>query len=499
MKKVRRLALALGLLAALVAADALWLEPHGLLLTDRVQLGLSAGPFRVVHLSDLHVAREGRRERRLVAAVAREEPELIVISGDMISDTHHLPRLRRHLGAATAVLGQLRRIAPVVAVQGHSEYLGEVVAALEEAGVDLLSNEGRWLGRGVGRHEGGFLLLGLNQQVGWDAFRPGAPQPFGPVEIESGWAYGRRHTGEESAWSYYDPSPASLADTGGPLAWSGYEVDVALRLGDGRSEGGVAVHSRYVVGEDRFLALVRSAPGSGDATTFTLVPHGTAFTAGEVNTGVEPQPGRWYRLRLLTEVHPEAVEVRARVWPAGEAEPTVWQAWAVDRSPRRVEAGTVGLWARGGTVAYRDLRVRAPAGEGVLAADFAGPEPPLGWRDGPRATRLALALARSPQAPAPTPRIALTHVPDAAPEAAYRGLEAVLAGHTHGGQVRLPGGRALLTQSSLGPHYDRGLFHLAAPNRRGWTRLYINSGVGTSLAPVRLFCPPRFAVVEVGR
>jgi predicted MPP superfamily phosphohydrolase len=89
-------------------------------------------------------------------------------------------------------------------------------------------------------------------------------------------------------------------------------------------------------------------------------------------------------------------------------------------------------------------------------------------------------------------------VPQPTLEAAWRGLDAVLAGHTHGGQVRLPGGRALTTRTPLGPYYDRGVFDFAAPNARGWTRLYLNSGVGTSVLPVRFLCPPRYAVVEVG-
>jgi len=83
-------------------------------------------------------------------------------------------------------------------------------------------------------------------------------------------------------------------------------------------------------------------------------------------------------------------------------------------------------------------------------------------------------------------------------EASQRGIEAVLAGHTHGGQVRLPFLGALTTRSSLGPFYDLGLFDFAAANQRGVTTLYINSGVGTSLLPLRFFCPPRFAVVELG-
>jgi hypothetical protein len=86
-----------------------------------------------------------------------------------------------------------------------------------------------------------------------------------------------------------------------------------------------------------------------------------------------------------------------------------------------------------------------------------------------------------------------------APEASRRGLAAVLAGHTHGGQVRLPIFGAPTTRSSLGNFYDMGRFEFAAPNARGLTTLYINAGVGMSVVPVRFWCPPRWGLVEVGR
>src|SRR5699024_6028583 len=45
------------------------------------------------------------------------------------------------------------------------------------------------------------------------------------------------------------------------------------------------------------------------------------------------------------------------------------------------------------------------------------------------------------------PVILLAHSPDVLPEAAAAGVDLVLAGHTHGGQICLPGGRALWTNS----------------------------------------------------
>jgi predicted MPP superfamily phosphohydrolase len=95
--------------------------------------------------------------------------------------------------------------------------------------------------------------------------------------------------------------------------------------------------------------------------------------------------------------------------------------------------------------------------------------------------------------------VVLAHSPDVVLEASTRALDAVIAGHTHGGQVRLPFLGAVTTRSGLGPYYDWGRFEFNAPNARGYTTLYVNPGVGMSLLPIRFLCPPRWALLELGR
>jgi len=69
--------------------------------------------------------------------------------------------------------------------------------------------------------------------------------------------------------------------------------------------------------------------------------------------------------------------------------------------------------------------------------------------------------------------VALSHSPDTAPELARRGLDLVLSGHTHGGQIYLP---------LLGPPYIplRHKEYLAGHFRLDETQLYVNSGLGWS-------------------
>jgi predicted MPP superfamily phosphohydrolase len=79
------------------------------------------------------------------------------------------------------------------------------------------------------------------------------------------------------------------------------------------------------------------------------------------------------------------------------------------------------------------------------------------------------------------------------------GAQLIFAGHTHGGQVCLPGGRALTTNSDLPTSQARGLSQWQHAGRS--SHLTVSAGLGTSIyAPIRLFCPPEAALVTlVGR
>jgi predicted MPP superfamily phosphohydrolase len=496
-RRTLRFALAGGLLVGLGLADGLWLEPRVLLREDLVRIGLPAPGLRAVHLSDLHISEDRPLLHRLLERISDAKPDLILISGDFIRDVPQPADMGPHIAATAAFISELRRIAPVIGVQGHSEHQGDVIAALDRAGVELLSNEGRRIGRG-----GRLLLLGLNQQAGTDALVFTWPNPFRIVRWKGEPFYGARR-GEpfRNFYSHWDPAPLGLTDEGGPLSWSGYDTVCDVLIDDREAGAGLVAHSRFVLGEDRLYSLTRARPEHGLPGSFRIWSRGTPMNGkDDLDTGVVPEPGRWYRMRLRTEVEEGLVRVLARVWPADGPEPREWQARAEDRSKHRIERGTAGLWAwGGGTVIYRHLRVTGPEGQVLLDAPLTGPAKPKGFREGTRGTRLALALARSPYVPPGTPTVVLSHTPSVAVEAARRGIEVVLAGHTHGGQIRLPFFGALTTRDALGAYYDYGRFHLASPNPRGMTTLYINAGIGTSVLPIRFWCPPRFAVVELGR
>ena len=89
--------------------------------------------------------------------------------------------------------------------------------------------------------------------------------------------------------------------------------------------------------------------------------------------------------------------------------------------------------------------------------------------------------------------LAVVHSPDPAPELLALGYDLVVAGHTHGGQVRLPLAGALVTNSSIPTNVARGL------TRFGDAFLHVSPGMGTSkFAPFRFLCRPEATVLELG-
>ena len=71
------------------------------------------------------------------------------------------------------------------------------------------------------------------------------------------------------------------------------------------------------------------------------------------------------------------------------------------------------------------------------------------------------------------------------------------AGHTHGGQIRLPGLGALVTNCDLPRPFASGMHHWNSPEGAE-TTLEISAGLGTSIyAPVRVFCPPEAVLLTL--
>lgn len=134
------------------------------------------------------------------------------------------------------------------------------------------------------------------------------------------------------------------------------------------------------------------------------------------------------------------------------------------------------------THARRELQV---AGHRIVAAGV----------DDPHLQRDRYHRIGGPADPAADLRLGLTHSPEPRVLDAFAAdhYDLVLAGHTHGGQLRLPGYGAIVTNCGLDRSRARGASRWGAH-----TWLHVSAGLGTSpYAPVRFACPPEASLLTL--
>ena len=155
------------------------------------------------------------------------------------------------------------------------------------------------------------------------------------------------------------------------------------------------------------------------------------------------------------------------------------------RKPRRAERGRAAdLVSQLRADGWDDLtNVRRDVDVNGLPIELLGlDDAHIAWHD------LRVAPRRSPDRFG----FAVMHSPDSAPETAALGYDLMVAGHTHGGQVCLPGVGALVTNCSLPARLVSGMI------RVGDAVMSVSPGLGTSkFAPFRFFCRPEATLLEL--
>lgn len=96
--------------------------------------------YTIVQISDLHNARFGREQSRLIQAVTEQSPDMIVVTGDLVDSSH------TNVEVAMDFINQAVEIAPVYYVTGNHEgwlegTYADLKAQLLQAGVVVLENE----------------------------------------------------------------------------------------------------------------------------------------------------------------------------------------------------------------------------------------------------------------------------------------------------------------------------------------------------------------------
>jgi len=182
----------------------------------------------------------------------------------------------------------------------------------------------------------------------------------------------------------------------------------------------------------------------------------TGDSVPDHETGVTPEPVFEVLRRLRAPLGVFAVLGNWEHWRHVAREPAFWQAAGVTLLVNEARRVRDDLW--------------------VVGID----DPLAGGPDA------AASFAHVPEGAA---RVVLMHSPEYFDSLADTGL-IVLAGHTHGGQVRVPGLRPPWLPPGCGP-YVEGWYE------RGSSRLFVSRGVGTSIVRARFWCRPELALVTL--
>lgn len=112
---------------------------------------------------------------------------------------------------------------------------------------------------------------------------------------------------------------------------------------------------------------------------------------------------------------------------------------------------------------------------------------------GPDAVRAVMTWPDGEADRGPRLRLMLSHRPSFLPTAADLNVQLMFAGHTHGGQMRLPFKRALRNSSDFPLRLTSGIL------RHRDTLCVVSRGLGEVTLPMRLFCPPHLPLYTLRR
>ncbi len=463
MRRIGGIAKTIGILAAVAAVgaagDALVVEPYRMTVS---RIELPPGPLaevlggeRLVHLSDLHVKGMGLREHRLLASVQEADPALVLMTGDYADTPEGIEALRE-------IFSRIRPRLGVVGVPGNNDYFRgrheEIFAALRESGVVILRNDSILL-RGRG---GTFAVAGVDDPFfGRDRvdealadLPPGRPaillthSPsllleraeailFNAGDADGPWGEG---------WFWTDgshirePAPALRFESLGPH-----------RLRIQRREDGVGVGAiRLVPAEE--CGPPRPVPAGRQGVGLTPPPSRGAIGVDLCAAADGDLGGSWRLQRgpdggcILRDAPDRGVLAS---YPKREPE---------DRVDLRFEAPS--------DVLYRVwVRLHSPTMSGLSDSIY---------------IQFADAVDEAGEA--------RFRIDGSVPPAIGLGPELILAGHTHGGQVRLPWFGAIEKRINLGP-FVMGRYDVSG------TMVYVSRGIGTSYLPVRFACAPEVVVL----
>lgn len=124
------------------------------------QLGVDLDGYRIVQISDLHNAKFGKSNQKLVDRIRECDPDMIVLTGDLVDSNH------TNVDRAVQFVDEIVKICPVYYVTGNHEYwldtyeYEKLMDGLASAGVVILDDQVVEISRGDAK----FRLVGLDDK-----------------------------------------------------------------------------------------------------------------------------------------------------------------------------------------------------------------------------------------------------------------------------------------------------------------------------------------------
>ncbi len=126
--------------------------------SDKVTADLDG--YTIVHISDLHNKRFGKNQITLINAIKAENPDILVITGDLVDSNH------TNIDYAMEFINEAIKLAPIYYVTGNHECwldsstYDELMNTLEKSGVHILNNEAI----SISVNQSSFTLIGLDDR-----------------------------------------------------------------------------------------------------------------------------------------------------------------------------------------------------------------------------------------------------------------------------------------------------------------------------------------------
>jgi len=441
---------------------------------EGARLAEALAGLKIIHLSDLHISRFGRREKRLVRLVNRENPDLILITGDSVVN------YTNDFGSCIQTLGRLRARHGVFAVHGNAEHafqprerLADFEAALRGISVRLLNNHHLEMRPG-GRS---FYLAGVDdpffQFDNFDEAVRGIPPEAVTVLLA--------HS-PDILFPRADALVISLLDT--PNRKEHFRQWGWMDRTQFSPENG----NVYFQNDGEHTVRVQTRQDGVSLDTIVLNPYPEVDGAfrernegriSDLLKGNGRAPG-YPGLVVIpaSGIRDDAIAGKWRKTP----DPSAVCRYHLDDLPPQKKISFQPLispvdYFEARFTAERKARyhvwIRMKAYKGSPLHDsvylqFSDSLDDRG-RERYRIGKPAYSKERLAE------------------------VDLILTGHTHGGQVRLPFLKPFATMAALGPKYVSGMYDV------GKSKLYVSRGVGYSLLPVRTFCPPEVTVFEAWR